>query len=63
MTEPKRGLPTPAERPDLYDGYDRGPSERKMSKAYYDAVIPEHVKTELAARGIELFEENDRSAE
>jgi hypothetical protein len=56
MTQPKQLLPRPAERPDLY-GYDRGPSEQKMSKAYYEAVMPEHVKTALAARGVKLFDE------
>ena len=57
MMKPRKLLPSPEERPDLYDGYDRAPSDRKMSRAYYDAVIPEHVKGALAARGVKLFED------
>jgi len=57
MSKTKQFLPSPAERPDLYDGYDCNPSDFKMSKAYYDAVVPEHVKKALAERNIKLFEE------
>ena len=45
----KKGMPSPEERPDLYDAYDfqdRAP----LSEDYLDAVRPEHVKTALALR-------------
>ncbi len=45
----KPGMPTPAERPDLYDGYDFGQGS-VLSKEYSDAICPPHVKKLIAER-------------
>ena len=45
----KKGVPSPEERPDLYDAYDcqeRAP----LSQEYLDAIRPEYIKTALALR-------------
>lgn len=39
----KKGIPSPEERPDLYDAYDCQERE-PLSPEYLDAVMPEHVK-------------------
>ena len=45
----KKRMPSPEERPDLYDAYDC--QERPpLSQEYHDAVTPEHVKAAIAAR-------------
>ena len=50
LHRPAKQVPTPAERPDIYDDYDckEGPSTYPAKSA--EAVIPEHVKAAKAAR-------------
>jgi hypothetical protein len=43
-------IPTPKERPDLYDGYDFQDPRSPASEKYWDSVIPENVKKALAER-------------
>ena len=44
-----KGIPSPEERPDLYDAYDC--QERTpLSDEYLNAVLPEHVKAAIAAK-------------
>ena len=45
----KPGMPTPAERPDLYDGYDFGQGS-VLSKQYSDSICPPHIKEMIEAR-------------
>ena len=43
-------IPTPKERPDLYDGYDcQGPRNPTPEK-YWDRIMPEHVRQRIAKR-------------
>ena len=44
------GMPSPEERPDLYDGYDCQRPQRPASQVYWDSVMPEHVKKLIAER-------------
>jgi hypothetical protein len=51
LTWPKDSkMPSPAERPDLYDYYDFSEKRSNLSKKYMDAVTPEHVKKLIAER-------------
>ena len=45
----KKLIPSPDERPDLYDAYDCRPPKAPDQK-YLDAVTPQHVKDLLAQR-------------
>jgi len=45
-------LPSPEERPDIYDYYDFRLDAAQFSDAYRDAVIPDHVKKAIAKRGV-----------
>jgi len=40
-------VPTPEERPDLYDDYDCQPPTNPASEAYWDSVRPDDVRKEL----------------
>lgn len=42
-------VPSPEERPDLYDGYDCQEA-KPLSEAYFERTMPEAVKRALAAR-------------
>ncbi|WP_133164314.1 hypothetical protein [Solimonas fluminis] len=48
----KSKMPSPAERPDLYDGYDCRPPRKysEEERAYWDSVTPEHVKEAIKKR-------------
>jgi hypothetical protein len=46
----KKPIPTPKERPDLYDYPDFTDRKSKTSPAYWDRVTPEHVKAAIAKR-------------
>jgi hypothetical protein len=50
VSKSKKGIPSPAERPDLYDDYDIRPGKPKVSQSYLDAVRPPGLKKEIAAR-------------
>lgn len=39
-----------SENPDLFDAADCRPERSKMSEAYFDAVLPDHVKKRIRAR-------------
>ncbi len=41
-------VPSPKERPDLYDGYDCQP--RNLSDQYRDSLRPDYIKKMLAER-------------
>lgn len=41
-------IPSPEERPDLYDGYDCQP--RNLSDKYRDSLRPDYIKKMLAER-------------
>lgn len=43
-------IPTPKERPDLYDGYDFQDPRNGASEAYWKGVMPEHVRERIAKR-------------
>ncbi|MGA3887659.1 hypothetical protein ACI2S3_02885 [Ralstonia nicotianae] len=43
-------IPTPEERPDLYDDYDFQEPKTPMSEAYWNRVMPEHLKKRIAER-------------
>jgi hypothetical protein len=43
-------IPTPQERPDLYDGYDFQEPRSPASQKYWDSVMPDHVKKAIAER-------------
>lgn len=43
-------IPSPKERPDLYDGYDCQEPSKPASQKYWDSVMPENVKKALAER-------------
>jgi len=44
-------IPTPQERPDLYDDYDGRPDVAKPGEQkYWDSVVPDHVKEMLAQK-------------
>ncbi|MDO3518145.1 hypothetical protein [Ralstonia pseudosolanacearum] len=43
-------IPSPEERPDLYDGYDFQEPKTPMSEAYWNRVMPEHLKKRIAER-------------
>jgi hypothetical protein len=42
-------IPTPEERPDLCDFYDFPDGDRKLTKAYKEAVLPQSIKDRRAA--------------
>lgn len=47
--KPPKSMPTPDERPDLYDAYDC--QERKpLSAAYLEGALPDHIKAALASK-------------
>lgn len=43
-------MPSPKERPDLYDSYDCQEPKNPASKKYWDSVMPEHLKKALEQR-------------
>lgn len=43
-------IPSPQERPDLYDGYDCQAPQSPASKEYWDSVRPDHIKKLIAER-------------
>lgn len=43
-------VPTPEERPDLYDYYDCQPPTNPASEEYWDSVMPDHVRKALEER-------------
>jgi len=43
-------IPSPKERPDLYDGYDCQEPSEPASQKYWDSVMPAHVKKAIAER-------------
>lgn len=51
MSEPKKQVPSPKERPDLYDDYDgRRDGQRPGEEEYWNNIMPDHVKKALADR-------------
>jgi hypothetical protein len=42
-------IPTPEQRPDLYDGYDCQP-RKPLSPEYLQQAVPEHLRAALAKR-------------
>lgn len=51
-------VPSPKERPDLYDDYDGRPDgPRPGEKEYWDGIMPDHVKKAIEKR------QNRRDAE
>lgn len=63
MSAARKGMPPPEERPDLYDGYDCQGPERPASQAYWDSVMPEHVKKLIAERQATKSEHSPMNAE
>lgn len=49
MGAARDGIPSPEERPDLYD-YADVPEDRKLSPQYVERTMPEHVKILIAER-------------
>lgn len=43
-------IPSPKERPDLYDGYDLQDPRNPASEKYWSGVMPEHVQKAIAKR-------------
>lgn len=43
-------IPSPKERPDLYDGYDCQEPKNPASAEYWDGVMPDYLKKALAER-------------
>lgn len=48
--EAKKKNPDPADEARIYGGFDDAPREMDKEPAYYDAVLPEHIKKALAER-------------
>ena len=46
-------IPSPKERPDLYDDYDgRHEDITPAEKEYWNGVVPDHIKDLLAQKGV-----------
>jgi hypothetical protein len=45
-------IPSPEERPDLYDSYDFQEPRNPASREYWNSVTPEHVKKAIAERAL-----------
>jgi hypothetical protein len=44
-------IPSPKERPDIYDDYDGRPEGiSPEEKEYWDRIVPDHIKEALAAK-------------
>lgn len=43
-------IPSPKDRPDLYDGYDCKEPRTPASDEYWNSVMPDHVKKAIAER-------------
>lgn len=44
-------MPSPQERPDLYDAYDGRPDGAQPGeKEYWDRIVPDHIKQMLAEK-------------
>lgn len=58
-------IPSPQERPDLYDDYDgRRDAPKPGEKEYWDSVAPDHIKEMLAAKaGAQNHADQDAAAE
>lgn len=43
-------IPSPKERPELYDGYDLQDPAKPASDKYWEGVMPEHLREAIAKR-------------
>ena len=43
-------IPSPVERPDLYDGYDGIPSTVPLTAEYLLSITPSHIKAAIEAK-------------